>query len=278
MVGANPVRTAFRHGILILMSAITLIPILFTVLTSLKRFRDIVSGSLLFEPTLRNFILLFDPSQSNFLRLTLNSVNTAVGTTVIVMFVGSLTAYSLSRFRWKPVIRSFILGWLLFVHMLPPIIFVGPFYLITRTVGIYDSPLAVIMGHIVLNLPLAVFVLFDFFAAFPKELEDSAVIDGATRAQVFTKIALPLTKPGLTAAAVLSFVFSWKEFLYALSLTSTPQGMTIPVGIAGFVQEYNVRYGEMSAAAIFATIPGIILVLFAQRHIVKGMTLGAIKG
>jgi multiple sugar transport system permease protein len=162
--------------------------------------------------------------------------------------------------------------------MLPPIIYVGPFYLISRALRIYDSPFAVIMAHVVLNLPLGVFMLYDFFAEIPHELEEAAWIDGASHIQTFWKVALPMIKPGLAATAVLVFIFSWKEFLFALSLTSTESGMTIPVGIAGFVQEYNVRYGEMSAAAIFASLPALVMVIFAQKHIIKGMTLGAVKG
>jgi multiple sugar transport system permease protein len=260
------------------MCIITLIPVLFTFVTSLKVFKDVISGSLLFNPTFENYIEIFASRRSNFTRLTFNSVITSTGTTLIVIAIAALGAYSLSRFKWKRFISGAVMGWLLIVHMLPPIIFVGPFYIITRQVGIYDTPLAVIMGHIVLFLPLAVWILHDFFSDVPKELEESAFVDGATRFQAFWKIVVPTTKPGIMAAGVLVFVFSFKEFLFALSLTSTPNGMTIPVGIASFVQEYNIRYGEMSAASIFASIPGIILIIFAQRHIIKGMTLGALKG
>lgn len=283
MKETQPVRTfkiepILRHSFLLMMVLLTLIPLLFTLSTSLKLFRDIISGAILFSPTLINYQRLFDPSQSNFIRLTINSLVAGAGTMVVVLFVATLAAYSLSRFRWRALWSGLILGWLLFMHMLPPITYITPLYLITRSVGIYDTPLAVIMGHVVLHLPTAVWILFDFFAEVPKDLEDAAMVDGSSRLQALLYVILPLTAPGLAAAAVLVFVFSWRDFLFALTLTSTAQGMTIPVGIASFVHEYNIRYGEMSAAAFFATLPALILVAFAQRHIIKGLTLGALKG
>jgi multiple sugar transport system permease protein len=270
--------SAVRQAFLIGVSLLILVPVIFTCLTSLKYFRDIISGVLAFTPTLTNYRELFLADRSSFTRLTLNSLMAGVGSTFIVVCVAGLASYSLTRYRWPGVWSKLVLGWLLVVHMLPPIIFVGPFYLISRYLRIYDSPLAVIMSHVVLNLPLGVFILYDFFAEIPRELEEAAWIDGAGHLQTFWKVALPMIKPGLAATAVLVFIFSWKEFLFALSLTSTKAGMTIPVGIAGFVQEYNVRYGEMSAAAMFASLPALVMIIFAQKHIIKGMTLGALKG
>jgi multiple sugar transport system permease protein len=268
----------FRHGFLMGVVAFTLVPILFTLTTSFKYFRDIISGSLNFVPTLVNYQRLFDPSQSNFLRLTLNSLIVAAGTMVIVLVIASLAAYSLSRFRWRPLWSGLLLGTILFIHMLPPVTFLGPFYLIARSLNIYDTVLAVIMGHIILNLPTATWILLDFFAEIPKELEEAAMVDGATRFQSLTRVLLPMIQPGIAAAGALAFIFSWRDFLFSLSLTSTPRGMTIPVGISSFVQEYSIRYGEMAAGAFFAMIPALLVVAFAQRFIIKGLTLGALKG
>jgi multiple sugar transport system permease protein len=217
-------------------------------------------------------------NRNSFVDLTRNSLIVGGLTLAVVIAVAALGAYSLSRFRWRRAISGLVMAWLLFVNMLPPIIFVGPFYLITRTLDIYDTPLAIVMAHSILNLPLAFWMLHSFFADVPVELEEAAAIDGCSRLQTFLRIVLPIARPGIAATAVLVFVFSWKEFLFALTLSSTPDAMTIPVGIAGFAQEYNIRYGEMAAAAFFATIPALILVFIAQKHIVKGMTLGALKG
>ncbi len=266
------------HTLLMLVVLIILLPMLYTFLTSLKNFRDIVTGAFPFELTLANYQELFTGNRSNFSRLTLNSMLIGALTAVVVLIVASLGAYSLTRLRWGKAWSGFLLTWLLFVHMLPPIIFIGPFYLIARRLNIYDTVFAVVMAHVVLNLPLAVWMLQSFFADIPRELEEAAEIDGSDRIGTFLRIILPLARPGIAATALLVFIFSWKDFLFALTLTSTPRGMTIPVGIAAFVQEYNIRYGEMSAASFFAAIPALILVILAQRHIVKGMTLGALKG
>ncbi|HOV07417.1 MAG TPA: carbohydrate ABC transporter permease [Anaerolineaceae bacterium] len=268
----------FRHGFLMLVVLFTLIPIFFTFGTSLKYFRDIISGSLAFTPTLVNYQRLLDPSQSNFLRLTFNSLVVAAGTMVVVLTISSLAAYSLSRFRWHKLWSGLLLGIILFIHMLPPVTFLGPFYLIARSLNIYDTVLAVIMGHIILNLPTTTWILLDFFAEIPKELEEAAMVDGASRFHAFTQVLLPMIQPGIAAAGALAFIFSWRDFLFSLSLTSTPRGMTIPVGISSFVQEYSIRYGEVAAGAFFAMIPALLMVAFAQRYIVKGLTLGALKG
>lgn len=274
----KPWQTVLLHGFLLAVALYMIAPLLYTLATSLKFQRDIFAGTILFEPTGLNWDELFFGRRSSFVDLTRNSFVVGAGSTLLVIFAAALGAYSLSRFRWRKIYTVVVLGWLVFVHMLPPVTLVGPFYLTARVLGIYDTPLAVIMAHTVLNLPLAFWMLHSYFSDIPIELEEAAAIDGASRMQAFWHIMIPLTRPGMAATAVLVFVFSWKDFIFALSLTSTSAAQTIPVGIAGFVQEYNIRYGEMAAAAFFATLPAIILVALAQRQIVKGLTLGALKG
>ena len=266
-------------GTLVIIVAVvaTLLPVLVTLVTSFKVPRNIISGVWFSAPTLHNYEALFTGS-GNFLRFTANSLMASLGSTLIVIVVASLAAYSLTRFRWPAAWTFTVIALLLFVQMLPPIVFVGPFYLISRSIGIYDTPLALIMAHTVLNLPLAVFILRTFFADVPKELEDAAAVDGATRFGTFTRIVLPITTPGIAATALLTFIFSWNDFLFALSLTTTPRGMTIPVGVANFAQNYQILYGNLTASAIYAAVPAIIVVVFAQRYITKGLALGAVKG
>lgn len=275
----TPFGVIVRHGVLMLAMVVTLAPLFFTLLTAMKFRRDIISGRFFdFEPTWNNFRALFEGSRGLFGEYTINSLIAGVGSTILVVAVAALAAYGLSRFRWSKFASGLLLAWLLFVYMLPPITFAGPYYVISRAVGLYDTPWVLVLAHTVITLPFAVWLLQSFFAEVPKELEEAAFIDGATRAQAFARIVLPMVRGGLVATAILTFIFSWKDFLFALILTSTPAGNTIPVGIAGFVQEYDLKYGEMSAAAILATIPGVIMIMFAQRHIIKGMTMGALKG
>lgn len=268
-----------KHAVLLSAAIITLAPVVFTLLTSFKLRRDIISGNFFsFTPTWNNFAGLFTGSRGIFDRLLMNSLVAGLGSTILVVFVASLAAYSLSRFRWNKMLSGLIMGWLLFVYMLPPITFAGPFYVIARNLGVHDNPVTLAVAHVVLTLPFAIWLLQSFLADIPKELEEAASIDGCSRAGAFWRIILPIARPGIFATAILAFILSWKDFLFALVLTSTPRGNTIPIGIAGFVQEYDLRFGEMSAATIIATIPAVILILFAQRHIVKGMTMGALKG
>lgn len=266
------------HLVLILASVIILIPIAYVVTISFKPYLAIITGSWSFDPTWRNYASLFDPSKTSFLNLTTNSLVAGFGSTVIVLTIGTLAAYGVSRLDSWRFWRGLILAWLLFVHMVPPATFIGPFYLIARRLGIYDTPFAVIMAHVVINLPLTVWMMQSFFAEVPQELEEAAAIDGCGHASTFWRIVLPVVRSGLVATAILAFVFSWKDFLFALTLTSTPAGMTVPVGISTFVQEWNIRYGEMAAATVVAMIPGLVLLSFAQKQIVKGLTLGALKG
>lgn len=270
--------TALNHVILWIAVIITFLPMLVTLMTSLKYTRDIISGSLVFKPTLSNYQAVFSPQGGDFIRLLANSVIASVGSTIIVIAIASLAAYSISRFAWPKWVGGTILGWLLFSQMLPPIVFVGPYYLMSRSLGIYNTPAALVMAYIVIDFPLAMFILRRFFADVPKEIEEAATIDGANHSTTFFRIIVPIVAPGITAAGLLSFVFSWNDFIFALSLTSSPQGMTIPVGIANFSQQYQILYGQMSAGAFFAAIPAIILVIFAQRYITTGLALGSVKG
>jgi multiple sugar transport system permease protein len=264
------------HIVLILGLLVTLGPFVYTFINSIKFFKDIATGTLIFKPTLVNYERLFFSKQAAFINNTWNSVVIAVVSTVLVLVIATLAAYSLQRFRWVRLFSAIIAGWVLVVHMIPGVTLVGAFYLMFRTTGIYDTHLAVILAHTVVNLPMSLWIIQSFFSELPVELEEAALIDGCSHFGSFIRVAVPLIAPGLAAAAILAFVFSWNEFLFALNLTSTHTA-TIPVGISKFAQQYEIRYGEMAAAAFFATIPAVLFIAFAQRHIVKGLTLGALK-
>lgn len=264
--------------VLLIVVFIILFPVFYIIQTSLKSTADIYSGTFFFEARMSNYEEIFTGRRSNFADLTRNSLVVSSSVALICGIIGSLAAYSVARLKWSRWVTGGLLVWLLFINMMPPIVFVTPYYMWTRAAGIYDTPLAVIMAHVVLNMPLAVIMMMNFFAEVPKELEEAAAIDGCSQWQAFVWVILPIVRPGLAAMGVLVFVFSWKEFLFALTLTTTSAGRTIPVGIANFVQEFNIQYGEMAAGSFFAMIPALILVLLAQRHIIKGLTVGAVKG
>lgn len=264
------------HTLLIMACIVTALPFVYVVSLSLRYFRDIVSGALAFTPTLTSYRDLFSGS-ADFPQLLLNSLSVATLATLVCLVVGSLGAYGLTRFHWRPWIPNVLLGWLVVVQTVPAISLAGPYYIFGLQTGLYNTKLLLVLVYTLLNLPLVVWMMIAYFRSIPQELEEAAVIDGCSWWGVFYRIVIPLATPALAASGLLAFIFSWKEFLLALTLTSTPAAMTLPVGIAGFVQDFNVEYGLMSAAAAIATVPGLLLAAFAQRYIVSGLVSGAVK-
>jgi multiple sugar transport system permease protein len=162
--------------------------------------------------------------------------------------------------------------------MFPPISTVSPLYLIIRALGLRDTWWALVATHTTFALPLTLWILTSFFREIPAEIYKAAQMDGCTPFQAFYKIILPLSAPGLMASAILVFIFSWNEFLFALSFTTTEASRTIPVGIALFPGLHEIPYGEIAAASIIVTIPVILVALVFQKRMVEGMTAGAVKG
>ncbi len=274
----RPWAHAARYAGLAAAAFLTLAPFLWVGTNAVKFFRDIVQWNWTFEPTLVNFQRVLFEQDISFARLGFNSLVIAVASMTISLACGSLGAYSLSRFGWSRAVTGFVLGWMLFIHMVPPITFAGPFFILARLFNVYNTYVPVIAAHTVITLPVVMWIMKGFFDELPRELEEAALVDGCSRTASFVRIALPLAAPGLGAAAILAFIFSWNEFLFALTLTSTAEATTIPVGVAKFSQEFAILYGEMSAASVLASIPALLFVALAQKQLVKGLTLGAIKG
>jgi multiple sugar transport system permease protein len=252
------------------------LPFLFILATSFKYEIAIMQGRFFFEPTLHNYNDVLFGRRSNFMRNILNSLVVAGVSTVIVLTIGTLAAYSLARLRWARWIAAAFLGWLMIFNTIPTLTVVGPWYLMAQQFGLYDTRTALILTHVAINMPITVFLMMTFFSEIPLELEEAARVDGATRAQAFRRVVLPLVVPGLVAAGVLAFVFSWNEFTVALNLTSRTTA-TVPVGIANFAEQYEVQNGNMAAASVLSTIPALLLMIFGQRFVVQGLTQGAVK-
>lgn len=168
------------------------------------------------------------------------------------------------------------LAWTLAFHMIPVLTLVGSWYLAFKSLGLYDSKLALILTHVSVNLPMAVWLMMSFFRDIPPEIEQAALVDGCHPLSAFWRVTLPLVVPGLIATGVLAFVFSWNEFSIALNLVSQGNA-TVPVVVARFAQDYEIQHGQMAAASILATIPAMVLMVFGQRFIVQGLTMGSVK-
>ena len=227
-------------------------------------------------PTIAHFRDLFAGAALG--RLAWNSAVVAVGSTLLALVVGTLGAYSLSRFTLPYRLNKHISFWILSTRAFPPIISVVPLFLILRQFGLVDTRLGLVLAYAAFNLPFVVWMMKSFFDDLPRELEESALVDGDSLFGAFRRIALPLVRPGLAATALFCLILSWNEFLFALVLTQTEAALTLPVGIANQVTQYEIRWGAMSAAGVVAMAPLFFVALLVQRHLVRGLTYGAVKG
>jgi multiple sugar transport system permease protein len=219
---------------------------------------------------------IFITAGERTLRSLKNSIIIAFFSSAIVLLLGALAGYSLARFVFHGWKNKDIAVWILSNRMFPPVAVVIPYFLIMRTLKLLDNPLSIIMAHTVLNLPLAVWLMIDFFKDVPRDLEDAAFIDGCSHIKAFFRIALPLTAPGLVAVYVLSFIFSWNEFIFVLVLGFN-KAITIPLTIAGALTTKGLEFWKVASMSLIGIIPVVILATFVSKFLVRGLTLGAIK-
>ena len=203
----------------------------------------------------------------------LDSLIVAVGSTALAVFLATLAAYGLSRFTFRA--KDHFVFFVLAQRMMPPIAVAIPLFFIFRDIGLRDTHLGLILAHTLINLPLATLLLKSFFDDVPRELDESAMLDGATRLDVFRMVVLPLVKGGMAATAVLCFIFSWTEFLISLQMTTSIR--TIPVKITTFVTSTGTEWGMITALGSAALLPSFIFIMLVQRHLVRGLTLGSLK-
>lgn len=204
-----------------------------------------------------------------------NSLIVALFTTFFCLFFGTLAAFSLSRLNIRG--RFGLLMVILSISMFPQIAIVGPLYLIASAFNLLDTYRGLVIVYLALGLPLVTWVLFGYFETLPREMDEAGRVDGVSTLGLLWRIILPVSLPSLVTTGLLAFIAAWNEFLFALAFTSSYQHQTVPVGIANFTDIYFVPWGDISAAATVVTLPLIILVLFFQRHIIQGLTMGGLK-
>ena len=270
-------RTGWMHVLLILAALLVLIPVVWVGAAGFKTQISLLMGEIRFTPHLRNFEEVLFSRTSDYVRNFRNSLLIASSSTLLCLVVATLAAYSIQRMLWRRTwIIHTVLLWALLFHMIPPIALAGAWFVMFRTIGLDNTFLAIILAHATINLPMALWLIGVFVAEVPKELEEAAKIDGASTPVLLRSVVVPLIMPGLMATAVLVFVFSWNEFPVALAL-SMRETATVPVAIAKYAQEYEIKYTEMAASATLSIVPALILLLVGQRYIVKGITAGAVK-
>jgi multiple sugar transport system permease protein len=276
-VGVASLRAGVAGHVLVALALFAVLgPFVWIFTASFKHQIAIYAGQFPFTPTLSNFQDVLFGRRSDFAANILNSLTVAGVSTLLVLAVGGLAAYSLHRFRWPAWVSAGFLGWTLVFHMVPVLTLIGPWYIAFRELGLYDSRTALIMTHVTINLPMTVWLMRAFFRDIPPEILEAAHVDGCGPFDAFYRVVLPLALPGLIAAGILAFVFSWNEFPIALSLTSR-ENATVPVAIARFAQQYEIQHAQMAAASVISTIPAILLMFVGQRFIISGLTLGAVK-
>jgi ABC-type glycerol-3-phosphate transport system permease component len=215
-------------------------------------------------------------SNENVIRYFLNSLFIASVVMVVDMIIGTLTAYSLTRFRFKG--RKAILISVLAAYCVPPIMLMLPLYKIMNTLGLSGSHAGVIVAHLTVTLPFSVWLLVSFFKKLPKEIDEAAVMDGAGEMQVFLKIEVPLCVSGVLSTGIMAFILSWNEFLLASVLISKESMKTLTVGLANYISSTHIDWGIIMALGTITTIPVIVLFALVQKYFVEGMTAGAVKG
>ncbi|HEX9013016.1 MAG TPA: carbohydrate ABC transporter permease [Anaerolineaceae bacterium] len=260
-------------------------PVAWLVISSIATRNDLLTVPLRWIPehaNIQNYIDILIPgtdvsSVAATFKVTLkNSIVVATSTTLICLVAGSLAAYALARLEIP--FRRFMLMGVMSTRMIPEVSLVIPLYILASRAGLMDSPIILILTYLSFALPFAIWMLAAFFEAVPFELEDAALIDGASRWGILFKVILPVSTPGLVSTALFTFLLAWDEFFFALIFTSTLAAKTVPVAIAEFTGRYAVDITGMMTGGVLAALPPVILSLIFQRYIVSGLTAGAVKG
>ena len=265
-----------NYTMLSFFAILVLAPFIWIATIAFKTQIDIMMMKIIFKPTLFNFDKLFFSKEATFFRDIFNSLFVGIISTLIILVVCSMASFTMIRTKVSNWITAVLFLWVIVFHMLPPITFVGSWFQMANSVGLFNSRIALILAHVTINLPLGLLIISSFMRDVPTEIQEAAYIDGCSNRQVYLKVMLPLLGPGLFATAVIVFLFSWNDFMVAMNLTAKAT-QTVPVSIATFSQQYEVRYGEMAAGSLVSLVPALILTFFAQKYIVKGLTAGAVK-
>jgi multiple sugar transport system permease protein len=266
--------------VLVVFSAWTIFPVFWALVTSFKFTGDAYDPTVIpwvqFKPTLQGWRFVFITAAERTFRSLRNSIIIAFFSSAAVLVLGSMAGYALARFIFRKWKNNDIAVWILSNRMFPPVAILIPYFLIMRTLRLLDNPLSIIIAHTILNLPLGVWLMIDFFKDLPKDLDDAALIDGCSFMGAFFRIALPLVAPGLVAVFMLSFIFSWNEFIFVLVLGFN-KAITIPITIAGALTTKGLEFWKVATMSLIGVIPVVVLATLISRFLIRGLTMGAIK-
>jgi len=256
-----------------------LFPLYWAFINSIKVPADVYGSKWIpfvqFEPTWKYWDEML--AQREIRTAVKNSIIISVGAATVATILGTLAAYALARFVFNRPTNGTITTWFLAQRVLPPVIFVTPFYLMARQFNMLDSVWALVLLNATFNLPFPVIILSQMFREIPREIEEAAEVDGASQLQIFTRIALPLVAPGLVVSFIIVMAFSWNEYILAVTI-AIKDAIPIPVIIAGAESTRGIDYQLVGTRTMLALLPPAIMALIAQRYIIRGLSLGAVKG
>ncbi|MBP1991582.1 carbohydrate ABC transporter permease [Paenibacillus eucommiae] len=247
-------------------------PFIWMLLASFKTQSQIMSTDqfFVFKPTGKNYESVFQ--QYDFLKYIVNSFIVALGSTLGSLLLGLPAAYAIARYRLQG------LGLIILVaRIIPGITFLIPWFIIFSKLGLVDSFTSLILSHMLVGLPFIIWIMISFFEGLPQEIEEAGLIDGCTHSQVFLRIVLPISGPGIITSSLLSFIFSWNNFMFSIILAGD-KTKTLPVAVFNFMSYSEINWGALMAAACIITLPVLVIALLAQRYIVSGLAAGAVKG
>jgi len=267
------IKAILRYIIIVIAVILALFPIIWIVLTSFKTPSEFLHSPPIWIPRTPSFIHYIGVQKLGGFKSFKDSLIIASSSTLLSILIGSLAAYSVAR--WRTGGKRFTFS-LLTLRMLPPVAVVFPVFLFFKQLRWIDTYRALILMHLVFNLPYTVWMMRGFFMEIPREIEESALIDGCSEIGVFSKVVLPLSSPGLVVTAIFCFIFSWSEYPFALVLT---RDKVIPLSVAlpGFFGQQMVFWGEVGAISTISMLPLFVLGVLARRYLVRGLTMGAIK-
>jgi multiple sugar transport system permease protein len=271
------VRRWWGAVVLVLVCAIVLVPIVFMVGTSFKSNQEITQDLHLLPHTwtFSNYDGLF--KNGYFAQYFRNTFIVCTVSVLLSLVCGSLAAYSLARFRLFMSLEKRLGFAILTVRILPPVVIVVPLFLVALKFHLLNSWLGLILAYSAFNVSFVVWMMESFFREIPRDLEEASMVDGSSRMTAFRRVVLPLAAPGLVATAIFAVIVTYNEFLVALVLTSSPSSQTVPVGASTLITRIDIDWGAMSAAGTLAALPIVVFALIVQRHLVRGLTLGAVK-
>ncbi|MCS7240679.1 MAG: carbohydrate ABC transporter permease [Candidatus Bipolaricaulota bacterium] len=267
-------KNAILYPLLLMVVAVALLPIGWLLSTSLKTPLEFLGGGISLiprQPTLAHYQeVLFE---RGFLRFLGNTAVVASAATALSLWTGSLAAYALTRFRFPCKLDAIFLLWALVVRTIPPIVLVVPLFILFRELRLTNVRVILILAYQIYTLPLTVWMLLGFFREIPREVEEAALIDGASRLQALARVVYPLVMPGLAASAIFCIITTWNEFTYALIFARVPADFTIPIGIATFITEYRTLWGPLAAGGLISSLPLLGFTVFVQRYLLRGFAL-----